>query len=58
MLEKSKDNLNTNDTEQIIYILVDEVINTPKFLDPCKNEYQSSEILENLSYKANIESNI
>ena len=45
MLKKSNDNLNTNDTNQIINILVNEVKNTPRFFDPYKNEYQSSEII-------------
>ena len=52
MLKKSNDNLNTNDTNQIINILVDEVISTPRFFDLCKNEYQSSEIIEKLSNEA------
>ncbi len=52
ILKKSNDNLNTNDTNQIINILVYEVKNIPRFFDPFKNEYQSSEIKEKLSYEA------
>jgi hypothetical protein len=52
MLKKSNDNLNTNDSNEIINILVDEVISTPRFFDHCKNEYESSEIIEKLSNEA------
>ena len=52
MEEKSNSDLNTKDYNQIINILLNEVLDSPQFLDSCKNENQTNEIIEELNKKA------
>ena len=52
MLNKSETNLNTKDLNQIINILINEVLNYPRFLDSCKSEKQKNEIINELRIKA------
>ena len=57
MLKKSNGNINTTDKGQIVNILVNEVINTPRFFDACKKESQKSEIKKKLRDEAEIIAN-
>ena len=52
MVQKSNLDLKTKDFNQIINILLNEVLNTPRFLDSCKNEKQIKEIKDELMNKA------
>jgi len=54
MLNKSNANLETKDLKQITNILLNEVLNTPGFLDSCKNDSQKLEIKNKLMEKAEI----
>ena len=58
MLQKSNTDLKTKNYNQIANILLKEVINTPGFLAPCKNSKQTTEIIEELTTKANQIANI
>ena len=52
MIQKSNTDLKTKDLNQIINILVNEVIISPKFFDSCKNENQFNEIMSELEKNA------
>ena len=52
MVEKSKENLNTKNENDLIQILINEIKNYPKFFDSCKNENQIDEIIKQLKIKA------
>ena len=52
MIQKSNTDLKTKDLNQIINILVNEVIISPKFFDSCKNENQFNEIMYELKKHA------
>ncbi len=52
MINKSKENLNTKDQNQITQILINYVKNSPNFFDSCKNQNQKDQILKELQSKA------
>ena len=52
MIQKSNTDLKTKDLNQIINILVNEVIISPRFFDSCKNENQKNEIINELKKHA------
>ena len=52
MIQKSNTDLKTKDLNQIINILVNEVIISPRFFDSCKNENQKNEIIKELKKHA------
>ena len=51
MINKSKENLNTKDQNQITQILINNVKNSPNFFNSCKNN-QKDQILKELQFKA------
>ena len=52
MNDRLKSHLNTKNLNEIINILVDEVLNTPNILDPCKDENKTNEFINEIQIKA------